>query len=116
MNERVNDLNKRIGRASSEQARNQFGDEIKQLIVSRARLAAEQAKGPILKTAAELLALRVQQSSGRREAGQGRTAPKGVTTPVTRSLTGSMPQFKDNKFDKDTALAQASKMLAALTR
>lgn len=116
LNTRIVELRGRIQRATSEQARNQIGQEIQQLIVNRGRLAAEQAKGPILKRAADMLKLRSQQTTGRREAGQTRTAPRGTSTPVNRSLAPEMPQFKGGMYDRDTAMQQATRMLAALNR
>jgi hypothetical protein len=115
-NSRVNDLRSRLQRTPSEQVRTQIGNDIKNLFVNRARLAVDEVKTPILKTAAEWLAFRSQNSAGRRSAGQNRTAPKGAATPVNRSLVPDIPEFKGNKYDSKTALAQANRLMASLSR
>jgi hypothetical protein len=122
LNQRVTELRARISRAASEQVRNNLGEQIKSLVVNRARIAADEAKGPILQKAAEWLKWRSQQTNGRREAGQNRTAPKGTSTPVNRSLIPDIPQFKGAEngkggmFDSKTALQQAARLMAAMSR
>lgn len=116
LNARVTELQGQARRAASEQARQRIGQQIQQLVVNRAKLAADGAKGQILKDAANWLKFRSQQTHDRRSGGQTRTAPKGPTAPVNRSVLPQMPQFKGGVYDRDTALKQASQMMASLTR
>lgn len=108
----VSDLRDRARRATSESIRQQIGDQIRNLYVNRAKLAAEAARSPILKFAAETLKGRSVQTNARRTAAQTRSAPNGTTTPVRQSV---MPEvsFKNGVYDSGTAMKQ---MLALMPR
>lgn len=109
---RLNELNGKARRATSEQARTQIGSEIQQIVANRARLAVDKAKGPILKTAAEWLKWRSQQTNTRRAAAQTRTAPQGQSSPVRQSALPTTIGFKNGVFDSATALKQATAALS----
>ena len=113
LDQQIKDLNARARRATSDGVRQQIGEQIKQLFVNRAKLAADKAKGPILKFAAEALQGRSQQNNGRRAAAQTRTAPQGQSSPVRPSAMPAVQGFKNGVFDSTTAYKQA---LAALPR
>lgn len=107
LNQRVADLTAQAQRATSEARRREIGNDIKQLFLNRARLAADKAKGPILKFAAEALQGRSAQTNGRRTAAQTRTAPAGTGTPVRQSVLPPAASFKNGMFDTATAMKQA---------
>lgn len=113
LDQQVRDLNARAQRATSESVRQQIGEQIKQLVVNRARLATEKAKGPILKFAAEALKGRSAQTNERRAAAQTRTAPSGTGTPVRQSVLPEVGQFKNNVYDSGAAMKQALAVLNA---
>ena len=107
LRQRVADLRQRAQMAATEQARNRIGEEIKQLVINRARLAVDQAKAPILKTAAEWFTWRNQQTHARKASAQTRTAPQGQSTPVRQSALPTQAPFKNGLFDSQTAMKQA---------
>lgn len=114
LNRQVGELQAKAARATSEQVRQDIGARIKQLVINRAKMAVDKAKGPILATAAKTLKGLSDQTHDRRQGAQDRTVPKGQTTPVNRSVLPNTVQFKDNKFDAATAVKQATQLLAAL--
>lgn len=105
--QKTRDLQARAQRATSEPKRQEIGAEIQQLYVNRAKLAADQAKAPILKSAANALKGLSVQNNDRRAAGQNRTAPNGTGTPVKHSVIPEVAQFKNGLFDSGTAMKQA---------
>src|SRR5208282_3868406 len=107
----IRDLNAKARRATSESVRQQIGDQIRQLFVNRAKLAADRAKGPILKSAADVLKARSTQNNQRRQAAQTRTAPQGTGSPVRQSVMPPEMGFKNGIFDSSTALKQAAALL-----
>jgi hypothetical protein len=111
LNNRVTELNALARRATSEQVRQRYGDQIRALFVNRAKIAADKAKGPILKTAAEWLQWKSQQTHERRNGAQNRTAPKGPSAPVGHSLVPETIGFKNGTFDPNTAMKQTMQLL-----
>jgi len=111
LNQQAAALRTQAKRATSEQVRTQIGNQIKQLFVNRARLAADKAALPILKPAAEWLAFKSQQTHGRRAAAQTRTAPQGQGSPVRRSVLPEAPAFKNGMYDSKTAMRHAMSVL-----
>jgi hypothetical protein len=111
-NERIRLLNDQARRAASAQRREELGQAIRQAYVNRARLAVEAVKRPILEFAASRLKERVDQNHARRQAAQNRTAPKGTTSTVPRSLTPSnLVQMPNGVFDPEIAVKQARQLL-----
>jgi hypothetical protein len=111
LDQQVKDLNAKARRATSESVRQQIGDQIKQLFVNRAKLAAERAKAPIVKFAAEAVKGRTTNTNQRRAAAQTRTAPQGTGTPVRQSVLPPDLGFKNGLFDSATAMKQALAVL-----
>lgn len=111
---RIDELQASARRAVSEQVRANIGEQIKQLYVSRAKLAAEEVKGPIIEFAGKSLKGRSDANHERRNGAQTRTAPKGQSAPVRKSALPDMPQFKNNEFDPKIAAQQAARLLASL--
>ena len=112
LDQQVRDLNARARRATSEQVRQQIGGQIKQLIVNRARIAADKVKAPILKFAAERLTGMSQQIHARKATAQTRTAPQGQATPVRQSaLPPTTVSFKNGVYDSATAYKQAMALI-----
>lgn len=102
-------------RATSPQVRAKLTQEIQQAYVFRAQMAADAAKRPILKAAAEWLKGRSAATHARRQAAQTQTAPKGVTSAVPRSVTDGLDKsaFTDANgiFDPDKAARAMSRIL-----
>lgn len=116
LNQQVKDLTARAARATSEQVRNQIGTQIRQLFVNRAKLAAEKAKTPILKFAADALKGRSDQTHERLRGAQARTAPKGTSAPVRSSVLPADMGFKDGIFDVNAAAAMATREINSVRR
>lgn len=115
LQQQVHDLRARARRATSEGVRTQIGEQIKQLYVNRATLAADKAKGPILKFAAEALKGRSAQTNERRTAAQTHSAPGGTGSPVRQSvLPPEVGSFKNGVYDPGTAMKQAMAAMASL--
>lgn len=113
----VDDLRARARRATSESVRQGIGDQIRQLYVNRATLAAEKAKGPIVKFAADALQGRSAQTNERRTAAQSHSAPGGTGSPVKQSIMPTdVGTFKNGVYDSGTAMKQAMAAMAALAR
>jgi hypothetical protein len=111
-NQRIKLLNDQAQRATSAQKRDELGQAIKQAYVNRAKLAVDAVKKPILEFAANRLKERADQNIARRQAAQNRTAPKGTTGTVPRSLTpNNLVQMKDGVFDPAIAVKQARQLL-----
>ena len=111
-NQRIKLLNDQAQRAASAQKRDELGVAIRQAYVNRARLAVEAVKKPILEFAANRLKERADQTHARRQAAQNRTAPKGTTGTVPRSLTpNNLVQMDNGVFDPATAVKQARQLL-----
>jgi hypothetical protein len=111
-NQRIKLLNDQAKRAASAQRREEIGQSIKQAYVNRARLAVDVLKKPILEFAANRLKERADQNHARRQGAQNRTAPKGATGTVPRSLApNNLIQMPDGVFDPATAVKQACQLL-----
>jgi len=105
-------LDAQARRAASAQRREQVGAQIRQAYTNRAKLAADAVKGPILSFAAKFLKEQSQGNNARREAAQGRTAPKGTASAPPRSLIpGDLPQFSGGIFDPAIAAKQAALLI-----
>jgi len=111
LNQRVTDKITQARRATSEQVRQRIGEEIRQLFVSRARIAADKVKAPILKTAADWLQWKSQQTHDRRNGAQTRTAPKGPSAPVQHTLVPETTGFKNGTYDPAIAARMAMQAL-----
>lgn len=112
LSQQVQGLRERARRATSEQVRQRIGSDIQNLFVNRAQLAAESARGPILKFAADTLKGRSVQTNERHTAAQNRTAPNGTGTPVRQSvMPAELASFKGGVYDSATAMKQALAML-----
>ncbi len=111
LSQRVAEKIAQARRATSEQVRQRIGEEIRQLFVSRARIAAEKYKTPILRTAADWLQWKSQQTHDRRNGAQTRTAPKGPSTPVPHSVVPDTVSFKGGNYDPATAARQMMQAL-----
>jgi hypothetical protein len=83
---RVTDLDKLAHRATSEQKRNEYAAQIKQLYVNRARLAVDAHKGPIMREAAALLKQGNDATHARRNTAQEQRRPTGPQSPAPRSV------------------------------
>jgi hypothetical protein len=111
-NQRIQLLTDQARRAASAQRRDEIGKQIEQAYTNRAKLAAEAVKRPILEFAANRLKERADQTHARRQSAQNRTAPKGATGAVPRSLTpNNLLQMKDGIFDPKVAAEQARQLL-----
>ncbi len=106
LDRRLSDLSVQARRATSEQVRARVGDQIRQLIVNRAKIATEKHKPSVLKFAAESLKGRSDATHERRNGAQTRTAPQGTSAPVKRSLAPDITGFKNNVFDTSIAMKQ----------
>ena len=115
-NSKIAALDARAKRAASAQVREQIGQEIKTAYITRANIAANRHKPDVLKFAAESLKGRSDASHERRSGAQTRTAPKGTSAPVKKSVVSNMPVMKDGIFDSKTAMQQANKLLQSLNR
>ena len=111
LNQQVSTLLSRAKRATSEGVRQQIGEQIQQLYVNRAKLAAEKVKGPILEFAAKALQGRSAQTHERKASAQNRTAPQGQGTPVKQSVLPDTIGFKNGIYDSATAMKQAAAIL-----
>lgn len=111
LNQRVKELQAGARRATSPQVRDRIGNEIKQLVVNRARIAAEKLAPSVLKTAADWLAFKSQKTHERLNGAQTRSAPQGTSTPVRRSAVPETIGFKDGFFDTNTAVRQALSLM-----
>lgn len=108
LSQQVTGLRDRARRATSEAVRQRIGSDIQALFVNRAQLAAESARGPILKFAADTLKGRSVQTNERHTAAQNRTAPNGTGTPVRQSVMPTeVAAFKGGVYDSATAMKQA---------
>lgn len=113
LNQQVKDLQQRAWRATSDQVRNEIGAQIKNLIVHRAKLAADKIKGPILKFAADWLDGRSNSTHERHTGAQNRTQPKGPSAPVKQSLIPTDLTMPGGRFDRNIAVRQAAALLGA---
>ncbi len=113
LNDRIRDLQGQARRAASEQVRDRIGEQIKSLILNRARLAAEKAAGPIVKFAADALKGRSDANHARRNGAQTRTVPQGQSAPVSRSVLPPELGFKNGVFDPAIAAKQAARLMNA---
>lgn len=111
--ENIRRLDDRAQRATNPQVKQALGNQIKTAYVNRAKQAAEAVKRPILDFAAKTLAAKASATNGRRDAAQSRTAPKGVTNSVPRSLIPDTPEFKfqGGQYDPKQAMAMMRKVL-----
>lgn len=101
-------LQRRAQRATSEQVRQDLGQQIKTAVVNRAKLAVDSLKGPYLKDAADMLKTSSDSTHSRKAAAQDRTAPQGTSTPAKRSvLSPGTLEMKNNVFDTSIAVQQA---------
>jgi hypothetical protein len=108
---RIDLLHAQARRAASAQKRNEIGQQIQQAYVNRAKLAADAVKKPILQFAANRLKEQADQNHARRQDAQNRTAPRGSTGTVPRSiLPKNFPQMGDT-YDPKIAVKQAAALL-----
>lgn len=83
---KIRNLTTQAQRATNPQLRAQLRDQIRQAYVNRAKQAADAHRREVIDFASQSLKGRVDSNHGRRQAAQTRTAPKGSTAPVPRSL------------------------------
>jgi hypothetical protein len=108
---RIDLLHAQARRAASAQRRNAIGQQIQQAYVNRAKLAADAVKKPILQFAANRLKEQADQNHARRQVAQNRTAPRGQSGTVPRSiLPNNFPQMGD-VYDPKVAVQQAARLL-----
>lgn len=107
-------LQKKAARAASPDVRQYIGEQIKQLYVNRAKLAFGEVKGPILATAAKTLKGLSDQVHARHAGAQGRTTPRGTSTPVRQSVAPVTSAFPNGTYDPKIAFKQAQEAISAI--
>jgi hypothetical protein len=110
-NEEIEMLHAQARRATSAQRRDQIGEQIQQRYVNRAKLAADAKKGEILKFAAKFLSEQSQSTHARRLAAQDRTAPRGASSTVPRSLVPPAQSKMGARFDASLAAQELNTLL-----
>ncbi len=111
LKERAAEIIAKAKRATSEQVRSRYGDELKQLYIHRAKQAAAKLAPPITEFAANTLKGLSDATHERRSGAQTRTAPKGPSAPVKQSLVPALAGFKNGVFDHSTAVKQAMQLI-----
>lgn len=107
LDRQVRILQRRIQSAVTEEVRDGFGQQIKNLYTQRAKRALEQLTPPMVKFAADTLKGRSDTTHGRREGAQNRTAPQGSSAPARHTVLPTELGMKNGMFDPKVAFQQA---------
>lgn len=113
--DRVQLLMTQAKRAVSAQKRQQIGQEIRQLFVNRAALAAQNNYQPIANDAARLFTEKNKQAHARAQAGQTQRNPRSQGATVQRSLVpnNKVPSAQPgSRFDPEQAARDLQALLA----
>jgi hypothetical protein len=108
---RIGQLHAQAKRAVSAQARENLNSQIVSLYSNRAKQAAEALSRPILASAAKALVGLNAQTRGRRDAAQARTAPRGTSAPVPRSIAPSNLVSTGENFDVATEVRRMAQLI-----